>query len=125
MKKVFIILVSLFALMAASTGLKAQEVTILLRPGWNWIGYPYAEPIELENAFEYSGSFVRVRVHVCVHECVCVCMRVHVLPELGLHCFARAFSNCSKQACVGFSLRWLILWSTVCGQVGFSSGARA
>ena len=51
MKKVFIILVSLFALMAASTGLKAQEVTILLRPGWNWIGYPYAEPIDLENAF--------------------------------------------------------------------------
>ena len=39
---------------------------------------------------------MRVRVHVCVHECVCVCMRVHVLPELGLHCFARAFSTCSE-----------------------------
>ena len=51
MKKVFIILMSLFALMAASTGLKAQEVTILLRPGWNWIGYPYAESVDLENAF--------------------------------------------------------------------------
>ena len=51
MKKVFIILVSLFVMMAASTGLKAQEVTILLRPGWNWIGYPYAESIDLENAF--------------------------------------------------------------------------
>jgi hypothetical protein len=55
MKKVFIILVSLFAMMAASTGLKAQEVTILLRPGWNWIGYPYAESIDLEVAF---GDFV-------------------------------------------------------------------
>ena len=55
MKKVFIILVSLFAIMAASTGLKAQEVTILLRPGWNWIGYPYAESIDLEVAF---GDFV-------------------------------------------------------------------
>ena len=51
MKKVFIILVSLFALMAASTGLKAQEVTFLLRPGWNWIGYPYPESVDLENAF--------------------------------------------------------------------------
>ncbi len=55
MKKVFIILVSLFALISASTGLKAQEVTILLRPGWNWIGYPYAESIDLEVAF---GDFV-------------------------------------------------------------------
>ena len=55
MKKVFIILMSLFAIMSASTGLKAQEVTILLRPGWNWIGYPYAESIDLEVAF---GDFV-------------------------------------------------------------------
>ena len=51
MKKVFILLVSLFAMMAASTGLKAQEVTILLRPGWNWIGYPYPEFVDLETAF--------------------------------------------------------------------------
>ena len=51
MKKVLIILVSLFAIMSASTGLKAQEVTILLRPGWNWIGYPYPESVDLENAF--------------------------------------------------------------------------
>ena len=51
MKKVFIVLVSLFAMMAASTGLKAQEVTILLRPGWNWIGYPYPESVDLETAF--------------------------------------------------------------------------
>ncbi len=51
MKKVFIILMSLFAIMSASMGLKAQEVTILLRPGWNWIGYPYPESVDLENAF--------------------------------------------------------------------------
>jgi hypothetical protein len=38
-------------MMAAGTGLKAQEISILLRPGWNWIGYPYPETVDLENAF--------------------------------------------------------------------------
>ena len=38
-------------MMAASMSLKAQEVTFLLRPGWNWIGYPYPESVDLENAF--------------------------------------------------------------------------
>ena len=55
MKKVFIILVSLFAMMAASSGLKAQEVTILLRPGWNWIGYPFPETVDLGSAFGGFG----------------------------------------------------------------------
>ena len=51
MKKISLMIVCLFAMMAASTGLKAQEVTILLRPGWNWIGYPYPETVDLETAF--------------------------------------------------------------------------
>ena len=41
---------SLFAMMAAGTGLKAQGVTFVLQPGWNWIGYPYAESADLETA---------------------------------------------------------------------------
>ena len=51
MKRLSMIMVCLFAMMAASTGLKAQEISILLRPGWNWRGYPYPETVDLENAF--------------------------------------------------------------------------
>ena len=42
-------------MMAAGTGLSAQGVTIILQPGWNWIGYPYAVSADLETAF---GDFV-------------------------------------------------------------------
>ena len=34
---------------------KAQEITINLRPGWNWIGYPNAMSVELNDAF---GDFM-------------------------------------------------------------------
>ena len=51
MKKVFILLVSLFAMTAAGTGLKAQEVSIMLHPEWNWIGYPFPESVDLGTAF--------------------------------------------------------------------------
>jgi hypothetical protein len=51
MKKVFILLMSLFAMMAASTGLKAQEITIHLKPGWNWISYPNAVAMGINEAF--------------------------------------------------------------------------
>ena len=45
---------------------------------------------------------------------------IYFLAALGLHCFAWAFSSCSKQGC--FSL----LWSTGCRSVSFSSfGLRA
>ena len=54
MKKVFIILVSLFAMMAAITGLKAQEVTIPLKPGWTWIGYPSTDTVDFATAL---GTF--------------------------------------------------------------------
>ena len=44
----------------------------------------------------------------------------YFLAALGLHCFAWAFSSCSKQGC--FSL----LWSTGCRSVSFNSfGLRA
>ena len=51
MKKVFILLVSLFAMITASSGLKAQEVSIMLHPEWNWIGYPFPESVDLGTAF--------------------------------------------------------------------------
>ena len=51
MKKAIIMLLSLFAMMASGTGLSAQEVTVVLQPGWNWIGYPYSESADLETAF--------------------------------------------------------------------------
>ena len=39
-------------MMATATGLRAQEVTIQLLPGWTWIAYPYQESADLEVIFE-------------------------------------------------------------------------
>ena len=63
MKKVFIILVSLFAMMAASTGLKAQEVTRTLLPGWTWISSPTADTLDFATAM---GSFVPMSYDIIV-----------------------------------------------------------
>ncbi len=54
MKKAFIVIAYLATMMAAGTGLKAQEVTIPLLPGWTWISYPAAVPVDIATAF---GSF--------------------------------------------------------------------
>ena len=45
----------LLALMATSLSVKAQEITITLSPYWNWISYPHAVPMELNEAL---GDFV-------------------------------------------------------------------
>ena len=51
MKKVFMIVLGLLTMMTASLSAKAQEITFLLRPGWNWIGYPYPESASIEITF--------------------------------------------------------------------------
>ena len=51
MKRLLTIMVCLFAMLSASLGAKAQEITFLLRPGWNWIAYPYPESASIETAF--------------------------------------------------------------------------
>ena len=40
----------LAAMMAAGTSLKAQEVTIVLNPGWNWISYPSTDTMDIVTA---------------------------------------------------------------------------
>ena len=55
MKKTFILLMSLLAMMAAGVDLKAQEITITLVPEWNWICYPNAVAMEIDEAL---GDFV-------------------------------------------------------------------
>ena len=45
----------LFAIMVAGAGLSAQEITITLNPGWNWISYPQAVAMEIGEAL---GDFV-------------------------------------------------------------------
>ncbi|MCR5658495.1 MAG: hypothetical protein K6G25_04135 [Bacteroidales bacterium] len=57
MKKTLLCIVCLVAMMAAGTGLRAQQPTITLNPGWNWISYPEAVAMEIEMAL---GSFVPV-----------------------------------------------------------------
>ena len=55
MKKLSMFLICLFAMLAAGKGLRAQEITITLNPGWNWISYPNAEAMTIASAL---GDFV-------------------------------------------------------------------
>ena len=50
-------MVCLVAMMATSTSIKAQEVTIILTPGWNWIGIPSTDTLDFATAL---GSFTPV-----------------------------------------------------------------
>ena len=54
MKKTLIVIACLAAMLAAGTGLKAQEVTITLMPGWTWISIPSSETMDFATAL---GSF--------------------------------------------------------------------
>ena len=54
MKKALFTLMCLAAMMTVSTSLKAQQVTIPLMPGWNWISLPSADTLDFATAF---GSF--------------------------------------------------------------------
>ena len=51
MKKVFISL-SLFVLLMIDISAKAQQITITLRPGWNWISYTQPDTMDLATALE-------------------------------------------------------------------------
>ena len=42
------------AMIAAGTGLKAQEVSVMLKPGWTWICYPSADTVDFATAL---GTF--------------------------------------------------------------------
>ena len=55
MKKVIFTLMCLFAMLAAGKGLRAQEITITLKPGWTWISYPNAQSMDIASAL---GDFV-------------------------------------------------------------------
>ena len=55
MRKALFTLICLFAMLAAGTGLKAQEIMITLNPGWTWIGYTNAEAMSISAAL---GTFV-------------------------------------------------------------------
>ena len=57
MKRLSTIMICLLAMMSASLSAKAQEVTITLFPGWNWISYPKAEVLDINTAL---GDFVPV-----------------------------------------------------------------
>ena len=54
MKRLSMIMMCLLAMMAASTSLKAQQVTIPLMPGWTWISYPSTDTLDFATAL---GSF--------------------------------------------------------------------
>ena len=55
MKKALFTLMCLLAMMMTGTGLKAQEISVALSPGWTWIGYPKAETMSITAAL---GDFV-------------------------------------------------------------------
>ncbi len=54
MKKALLTLMCIAAMMAAGTGLKAQEVTIVLMPGYTWISIPSTDTLNFATAL---GSF--------------------------------------------------------------------
>ena len=55
MKKILLSLICLAAMLTAGIRLNAQEITITLNPGWNWIGYPNVEEMNIATAL---GDFV-------------------------------------------------------------------
>ena len=55
MNRLKMITMCLFAMLAASISATAQEITISLDPGWNWIGYPNAEVMDVATAL---GDFI-------------------------------------------------------------------
>jgi len=54
MKKVLFTLMCIVAMLAAGTSLKAQEVTVVLNPGWTWISFLNTDTLDFATAF---GSF--------------------------------------------------------------------
>ena len=58
MKKTLFALICLAAMLSAGMSLKAQEITITLSPGWNWISYPNAEAMSVATAL---GDFTPVQ----------------------------------------------------------------
>ncbi len=52
MKKLFVILVCLTAMITASMSVKAQSVTVVLTPGWNWISCPTMDTLDFSDALE-------------------------------------------------------------------------
>ena len=52
MKKVLFVLVCLFALLVAGKNSNAQEVTITLVPGWNWISCPATDTLDFATALD-------------------------------------------------------------------------
>lgn len=57
MKRLSMIMMCLLAMLVASLSAKAQEVTITLYPGCNWISYPNSEMLDINTAL---GDFVPV-----------------------------------------------------------------
>jgi hypothetical protein len=55
MNRLRMITMCLFAMLATSISATAQEITISLYPGWNWISYPNAEAMDVNTAL---GDFV-------------------------------------------------------------------
>lgn len=54
MKKAIFTLMCLAAMLAAGKGLRAQEITITLSPGWTWISIPCTDTLTISEAL---GSF--------------------------------------------------------------------
>ena len=67
MKKRLLTALCLFALMATSTFVMAQEITITLNPGWTWISYTRADTLTFAEALGYftpmEGDMINSQEH--------------------------------------------------------------
>ena len=112
MKKALLTLMCLAAMMAAGVGLKAQEVTITLNPGWTWISYPKAEAMDIATALcdfvPMEGDVVKSQFSLSeYHNGNWMGGLTHFIPGLGyMYCSNRSeavsfvFGGSSSQASV-------------------------
>ncbi|MCR5658674.1 MAG: hypothetical protein K6G25_05060 [Bacteroidales bacterium] len=89
MKKVFT-LISFVAMLAMGVGLRAQEITITLLPGWTWISYPLAEAMDITAAFgdftPMEGDVIKSQFGFSVYENGQWSGNLHEFsPGLGYH----------------------------------------
>ena len=102
----------LATMMVAGVGLKAQEVTITLNPGWTWISYPKAETMDIATALSdfvpMEGDVVKSQFSFSeYHNGNWMGGLTHFIPGLGyMYCSNRSepvsfvFGGSSSQASV-------------------------
>jgi len=90
MKKISVLFVILFAFVLTSRQSFAQEVTITITPGWNWIACPLMDTLDFEEAMgaftPMAGDIIKSRYHFAeYYEGMWVGNIQQFFPGVGYH----------------------------------------